>query len=121
VPDGVPPFGSTTLLQWFCNGFVMISGQIGGHTGVDGGPDGGADGGGRGARREQMGADGQGCHADVFGRTDDRMMAVGASMTWTHCSILFEVTWGKTAASARTRTSARTDGQRPGHGCQGTI
>jgi hypothetical protein len=34
----------------------------------------------------------QGCHADVFGRT----MAAGASVTWTHCSVLFEVTWGKT-------------------------
>jgi hypothetical protein len=48
----------------------------------------------------------QGCHADVFGRTDgrtdDRTMAAGASVTWTHYSILFEVTWGKTAASART-------------------
>jgi hypothetical protein len=37
----------------------------------------------------------QGCHADVFGRTDDRTMAAGASVTWTHCSVLFEVTWGK--------------------------
>jgi hypothetical protein len=27
------------------------------------------------------------------GRTDDRTMAAGASVTWTHCSILFEVTW----------------------------
>jgi hypothetical protein len=35
------------------------------------------------------------------GRTDDRTMAVGASVTWTHCSVLFEVTWGKTAAYAR--------------------
>jgi hypothetical protein len=35
------------------------------------------------------------------GRTDDRTMAAGASVTWTHCSVLFEVTWGKTAASAR--------------------
>jgi hypothetical protein len=34
------------------------------------------------------------------GRTDDRTMAAGASVTWTHCSVLFEVTWGKTAASA---------------------
>jgi hypothetical protein len=66
-----------------------------------------------------------GCHADVFGRTDartdDRTMAAGASVTWTHCSVLFEVTWGKTAASARTRTCVHADGQRPGHGCQGTI
>jgi hypothetical protein len=36
------------------------------------------------------------------GRTDDRTMAAGASVTWTHCSVLFEVTWDKTAASART-------------------
>jgi hypothetical protein len=28
------------------------------------------------------------------GRTDDRTMAVGASVTWTHCSVLFEVTSG---------------------------
>jgi hypothetical protein len=67
----------------------------------------------------------QGCHADVFGRTDgptdDRTMAVGASVTWTHCSVLFEVTWGKTAASARTHGRVRAFGQRPGHGCQGTI
>jgi hypothetical protein len=35
-----------------------------------------------------------GCHADVFRRTDDRTMAAGASVTWTHCSVLFEVTWG---------------------------
>jgi hypothetical protein len=27
-------------------------------------------------------------------RTDDRTMAAGASVTWTHCSVLFEVTWG---------------------------
>jgi hypothetical protein len=41
-----------------------------------------------------------GCHADVFGqadgRTDDRTMPAGASVTWTHCSVLFGVTWGKT-------------------------
>jgi hypothetical protein len=53
----------------------------------------------------------QGCHADVFGRTDgrtdDRTMAAGASVTWTHCSVLFEVTWGKTAASARTHQRPR--------------
>jgi hypothetical protein len=35
-------------------------------------------------------------------RTDGRTMAAGASVTWTHCSILFEVTWDKTLASART-------------------
>jgi hypothetical protein len=27
-------------------------------------------------------------------RTDDQTMAAGASVTWTHCSVLFEVTWG---------------------------
>jgi hypothetical protein len=36
------------------------------------------------------------------GRTDGRTMAMGASVTWTHCSVLFEVTWGKTRTSART-------------------
>jgi hypothetical protein len=39
-----------------------------------------------------------GCHANVFrrtdGRTDDRTMAAGASVTWMHCSVLSEVTWG---------------------------
>jgi hypothetical protein len=29
------------------------------------------------------------------GRTDSRTMAAGASVTWTHYSVLFEVTWGK--------------------------
>jgi hypothetical protein len=29
-------------------------------------------------------------------RTNDRTMAAGAFVTWTHCSVLFEVTWGKT-------------------------
>jgi hypothetical protein len=47
---------------------------------------------------------GHGCHADVFGRTDgrtdDRTMAAAASVTWTHCSVLSEVTWGKQGASA---------------------
>jgi hypothetical protein len=38
----------------------------------------------------------QGCHADVFGRPDSQTMAAGASVTWTHCSVLFEVTWDKT-------------------------
>jgi hypothetical protein len=28
------------------------------------------------------------------GRTDDQTMAARASVTWTHCSVLFEVTWG---------------------------
>jgi hypothetical protein len=41
------------------------------------------------------------------GRTDDRTMAAGASVTWTHCSVLFEVTWDKTAASARTHQRPR--------------
>jgi hypothetical protein len=57
----------------------------------------------------------QGCHADDNGRTDGRTMAVGASVTWTHCRVLFEVTWGKTLASARTLTCVRADGQCPGH------
>jgi hypothetical protein len=43
----------------------------------------------------------QGCHVDDNGRTDGRTMAAGASVTWTHCSVLFEVTWGKTLASVR--------------------
>jgi hypothetical protein len=56
-------------------------------------------------------------------RTDDQTMAAGASVTWTHCSVLFEVTKGKTrcdradatirprgrwGASVRTSMSART-------------
>jgi hypothetical protein len=28
-----------------------------------------------------------------------RTMAVGVSVTWTHCSVRYEVTWGKTVAS----------------------
>jgi hypothetical protein len=43
------------------------------------------------------------------GRTDDRTMAVGAFVTWTHCSVLFEVTWGKTSASAQTHGRVRAD------------
>jgi hypothetical protein len=35
-------------------------------------------------------------------RTDGRTMAVGASVTWMHCSVRYEVTWGKTLPSART-------------------
>jgi hypothetical protein len=66
-----------------------------------------------------------GCHADVFERTngwtDDQTMAAGASVTWTHCSVLLKLPGGKTLASARTRTCIRADGQRLGHGCQGTI
>jgi hypothetical protein len=57
------------------------------------------------------------------GQTDDRTMAAGASVTWTHCSALFEVIWDKTrrvradatmhprgrwGASARTPMSAWT-------------
>jgi hypothetical protein len=34
----------------------------------------------------------QGCHADDSGRTDGRMMAAGSSVTWTHCSVRYEVT-----------------------------
>jgi hypothetical protein len=30
------------------------------------------------------------------GQTDGRTMAARASVTWTHCSVLFEVTWEKT-------------------------
>jgi hypothetical protein len=41
------------------------------------------------------------------GRTDSRLMAAGASVTWTHYSVLFEVTWGKKRASARTRMRPR--------------
>jgi hypothetical protein len=45
------------------------------------------------------------------GRTDDRMLAVGVPVTWTHCSVLFEVTWGKTRrvrADATMRPRGRT-------------
>jgi hypothetical protein len=51
----------------------------------------------------------QGCHADDNGWTDGRTMAAGASVTWTHCSIFYEVTWGKTLPSARKRTCIRAD------------
>jgi hypothetical protein len=34
-------------------------------------------------------------------------MAARASVTWTHYSVRFEVTWGKTLPSARTRTCVR--------------
>jgi hypothetical protein len=44
----------------------------------------------------------QGCHADDNGRTDGRTMAAGSSVTWTHCSVRYEVTWDKTLSSART-------------------
>jgi hypothetical protein len=37
------------------------------------------------------------------GRTDGRTMAAGSSVTWTHYSVHYEVTWDKTLASARTR------------------
>jgi hypothetical protein len=36
----------------------------------------------------------QGCHVDDNGRMDDRMMAAGSSVTWTHYSVHFEVTGG---------------------------
>jgi hypothetical protein len=49
-------------------------------------------------------------------RTNDRTMAAGASVTWTHWSVLFEVTWDKTRrvlaealASARPQPSIHTD------------
>jgi hypothetical protein len=41
------------------------------------------------------------------GWTDGRTMAAGASVTWTHCSIRFEVTWGKTLLSAQTQVRPR--------------
>jgi hypothetical protein len=41
--------------------------------------------------------------------SDGRTMATGASVTWTHWSVLFEVTWDKTLASARTHPSVRAD------------
>jgi hypothetical protein len=34
--------------------------------------------------------------------TDGRMMAAGSSMIWTHFSVRYEVTWGKTLAFTRT-------------------
>jgi hypothetical protein len=42
-------------------------------------------------------------------RTDDRTMAAGASVTWMHCSNLFEVTWVKQGASVQTRPCVRAD------------
>jgi hypothetical protein len=36
------------------------------------------------------------------GRTDGWTMAARSSVTWTHCSVRYEVTWDKTHASART-------------------
>jgi hypothetical protein len=30
----------------------------------------------------------------VDGRTDSQTMATGSSMTWMHCSVRYEVTWG---------------------------
>jgi hypothetical protein len=47
----------------------------------------------------------QGCHADENGRT----MAVGLFVTWTHCSVRYEVTWGKKArVRAAINASVRT-------------
>jgi hypothetical protein len=43
-------------------------------------------------------------------RTDDQTMAAGASVTWTHCSVLFEVTWDKTT-SVRADTTMRPRGR----------
>jgi hypothetical protein len=40
-------------------------------------------------------------------RTDGRTMAAGSSVTWTHCSVRYEVTWDKTLASAWTRACPR--------------
>jgi hypothetical protein len=40
--DGVPDEARRAprlVLQRFCNGFAMMSGQRGGQTGIDGGPD----------------------------------------------------------------------------------
>jgi hypothetical protein len=53
----------------------------------------------------------QGCHEDVFGRTDDWTMAAGASVTWTHCSVLFEVTWDKTRC-VRANMGVRADAKK---------
>jgi hypothetical protein len=50
----------------------------------------------------------QGCHADVFGWTDGRKMAVGASMTWTHCSVLLKLPGVKPCVHADIGPSART-------------
>jgi hypothetical protein len=51
----------------------------------------------------------QGCHADDNERTDGRTMAAGASVTWTHCSVLFEVTWVNHSRPCR-RAGVRADG-----------
>jgi hypothetical protein len=51
------------------------------------------------------------------GRMDGRTMAAGASVTWTHYSVLFEVTWDKTLASARMLGCVHTDAPCP-CGCQ---
>jgi hypothetical protein len=72
----------------------------------------------------------QGCHVDDSGRTnkqtDGRTMAIGSSMTWTHCSVRYEVTWGSNSRirvdapmGPRGRKCIRADGQRSRHGCQG--
>jgi hypothetical protein len=45
------------------------------------------------------------------GRMDNRTMAAGSSVTWMHCSVRFEVTWGKTRrVRADAPMSARTLG-----------
>jgi hypothetical protein len=43
------------------------------------------------------------------GQTNGQTMAARSSVTWTHYSVRYEVTWGKTLASARTRTCVRED------------
>jgi hypothetical protein len=35
-----------------------------------------------------------GCYTDDNGRTGNRTMAAGSSVTWTHSSVRYEVTWG---------------------------
>jgi hypothetical protein len=42
----------------------------------------------------------QDCHADDSRRTDARTMVAGSSVTWTHCNVRYEVTWGKMLTSA---------------------
>jgi hypothetical protein len=42
-------------------------------------------------------------------RMDARTMAVGSSVTWTHCSVRYEVTWGKKARVRVDAPSVRAD------------